>query len=86
MKAIESDERKRSLHEVSKYGHFSGAYFSVFNSNTGKYGPEKTWYLDTFHTMDGLNSNVIISKNGDKGLTEKVARLEIMNARSEQYS
>ena len=36
--------------------------------------------------MDGLNSNFIISKNVDKGLTEKVARLEIMNAQSEQYS
>ena len=25
--------------------------FSVFSPNTGKYGPEKTPYLDTFHTM-----------------------------------
>ena len=28
--------------KVSKYGVFSGP-------NTGKYGPEKTPYLDTFH-------------------------------------
>ena len=26
-------------------------YFSVFNPITGKYGPEKTPYLDTFHTV-----------------------------------
>ena len=34
-----------------KYGVFSGAYFLVFGLNTGKYGPEKTPYLDTFHTV-----------------------------------
>ena len=27
---------------------FCGPYFPVFSSNTGKYGPEKTSYLDTF--------------------------------------
>ena len=27
---------------------FSGPYFSVFELNTGKYGPEKNPYLDTF--------------------------------------
>ena len=26
-------------------------YLSVFSSNTGKYGPEKTPYLDTFHAV-----------------------------------
>ena len=30
---------------------FSGPYFPVFSSNTGKYGPEKTSYLDTFHAV-----------------------------------
>ena len=30
---------------------FSGPYFPVFGMNTGKYGPEKTPYLDTFHTV-----------------------------------
>ena len=34
-----------------KYGVFSGLYFPVFNPNTGKYGPEKTPHLDTFHTL-----------------------------------
>ena len=26
-------------------------YLSVFSPNVGKYGPEKTQYLDTFHTV-----------------------------------
>ena len=29
----------------------SGSYFPVFRPNTGKYGPEKTPYLDNFHTV-----------------------------------
>ena len=37
--------------KVSKYGVFSGSYFSVFSPNTGKYGLEKTPYLDTFHAV-----------------------------------
>ena len=48
------------LCEVFKYGVFSGPYFlafglkvdtpylSVFSPNTGKYGPERTPYLDIF--------------------------------------
>ena len=38
--------------KLSKYGFFSGTYFSVFGVNTGNYGPEKTPYLDNFHTVD----------------------------------
>ena len=30
---------------------FSGPYFPVSSPNTGKYGPEKTPYLDTFHAV-----------------------------------
>ena len=37
--------------KVPKYGVFSGPYFPVFGLNTGKYGPEKTPYLDTFHAL-----------------------------------
>ena len=47
--------------KVSKYGVFSGLYFpafglntpylSVFSLNVGKYGPEKTPYLHTFHAV-----------------------------------
>ena len=53
--------RKSHSWKVSKYGDFSGPYFlvfglnteiySVFSTNTGKYGPEKTPYLDTFHAV-----------------------------------
>ena len=40
--------------KVFKYGVFSGPYFPVFGLNTGKYGPEKTSYLDTFHAVRDL--------------------------------
>ena len=37
--------------KVSKYGVISRPYFCVFGLNTGKYGPEITLYLDSFHAM-----------------------------------
>ena len=37
--------------KVSKYRVISGPYFPVFGLNTGKYGPEITLYLDTFHAV-----------------------------------
>ena len=30
---------------------FFGPYFPVFGLNMGKYGPDKTPYLDTFHAV-----------------------------------
>ena len=36
---------------VSKCGVISGPYFPVFGLNTGKYRPERTPYLDTFHAV-----------------------------------
>ena len=36
---------------MSKYEVFFGRYFPVFGLNTGKYGPENTSYLDTFHIV-----------------------------------
>ena len=36
---------------MSKYGVISGLYYPVFGLQTGKYGPEKTLYLDTFHAV-----------------------------------
>ena len=44
--------RIRPDRKVSKYGLFSGSYFPSFGLDTGKYGPEKTPYLDTFHTVE----------------------------------
>ena len=38
--------------KMSKYGVISGPYFSVFGLNTGKYRPEITPYLDTFHAVE----------------------------------
>ena len=43
--------------KVSKYGVISGLYFPVFGLNTGKYGPEITPYLDTFHAVIEKISN-----------------------------
>ena len=40
--------------KVFKYGVFSGPYFTVFGLNTGKYGPEKTPYFNTFHAVSFL--------------------------------
>ena len=37
--------------EVSKYRVISGTYFPVFRLNTGKYKPEITPYLDSFHAV-----------------------------------
>ena len=44
---------------MSKYGSFSGQYFSVFGLNTGKYGPKKTPYLDIFHAVS-INKNYLV--------------------------
>ena len=40
--------------KVFKYGVFYGPYFPVLVLNTGKNGPEKIPYLDTFHELDVL--------------------------------
>ena len=37
--------------KVPKYGVVSGAYFPVFGLKTGKYRPEITPYLNTFHAV-----------------------------------
>ena len=42
---------KSTARKVSKYGVISGPYFPVFSLNAGKYGPEITPYLDTFHAV-----------------------------------
>ena len=35
-------------------------YLSVFSQNAGKYGPEKTPYLDTFHAVTVLEQYIIV--------------------------
>ena len=44
---------------MSKCGVISGPYFSVLGLNTGKYGPEITPYLDTFHAVNVTHSSKI---------------------------
>ena len=46
--------KTNTVWKVSKYGIFSGPCFAVFGLDTGKYGPEKTTYLDTFHAVKWL--------------------------------
>ena len=47
--------------EVSKYGVFSGPYFPVISPNTGKYGPGKILFLDTFYeVLTTLRRNFIV--------------------------
>ena len=41
--------------KVSRYGLISGPYFPVFGLKIGKYGPEITPYLDTFHAVYKIN-------------------------------
>ena len=37
--------------KLFKFGVCSGPCFPVFSSNAGKYGPEKTPYLDNLHAV-----------------------------------
>ena len=48
---INTQEIYLTAGKVSKYGVFSGPHFHIFGLNTGKYGPEKKTYLDSFHTV-----------------------------------
>ena len=54
LKNLQATVEKKNLKHCVKsvqIQFFSGPYFSVFSPNTGKYGPEKTLYLDTFHAV-----------------------------------
>ena len=48
---------------MSKYGDFPGPYFPTFGLTVGKYGPEKSPYLDTFHRV----GEVLIRASGGGG-------------------
>ena len=43
---------------------FSGHYFPVFSPNTGKYGPEKALYLDTFQAvkLEEMSNGLFLQK------------------------
>ena len=46
--------------KVFKYGVFSCPYFTVLGLNAGKYGPEKTPHLDTFHAVIVLRIEIFL--------------------------
>ena len=41
--------------KVFKYG----VFWSVFSPNAGKYGPEKTLYLETFHAVNAVSNDYL---------------------------
>ena len=45
------DVKKFIFDKLSDWIRRDTPYFSVFNPSAGKYGPEKTPYLDTFHAV-----------------------------------
>ena len=49
-------------------------FWSVFSPNAGKYGPEKTPYLDTFHVVHFTISKMILSKTSISFSPEHVLR------------
>ena len=55
----------QALCEVSKHVVFFGLYFPVLSPNAGKYGPEKTPYLETFLAVK-MFWNKVISKHKNK--------------------
>ena len=79
---------------MSKYGVFTGPYFpvfglnkefysvnlSVFILNTGKYGPEKTPYMDIFHVMIYMDRENEFIKN-DKKKSDQNASLKIKKSK-----
>ena len=59
---------------VSKYRVISGPYFPVFGLNAGKYGPEVTPYLHTFHAFLTENRRKIFHKHMWEVYSFKVRR------------
>ena len=45
---------------------FSGPCFPVFSLNTGKYGPEKAPYLDTFHAVESMKNIATVNQFKNK--------------------
>ena len=47
---------------MCKYRVSSVPHFPVFGLNTGKYGPKKTPYLDTFHAESNQNKDLALKR------------------------
>ena len=50
---------------MSKHGVIYGLYFPVFGLNTGKYRPEITPYLHTFHAVSNYKGFMLTRKVGN---------------------
>ena len=48
------------------------SYLTVFSLNAGKYGPEKTPYLDTFHAVNSVIFTVTLTFTPKAGILLKV--------------
>ena len=61
---------------MSKCGVFTGPYFPEFGLNTGKYGPEKSSYLDSFHAVFYLIGQIEMIMNNSESarIMEAVAQ------------
>ena len=59
---------------MSECGVISDPYFPLFGLNTGKYGPEITPYLDTFHAVFILLSINLFSQNLQVGVIKLTIR------------
>ena len=62
----------KGVHCVSKNGILSGPWFPAFALNTGKYRPETTPYLDTFHAVVCILYRI----NGKKVLNKEIIEAE----------
>ena len=66
---------------MSKYGVFSGPHFPVFGLNTGKYRPEKTLYLDTFHAVIVIQDVKLYIKDAERQLNNTESYRPLANGR-----
>ena len=61
VKRRRNNSEKHIAWKVSKYGVISGPFSPVFVLNTGKYRPEITPYLDTFHAVTAVFQQLVYS-------------------------
>ena len=71
--------------KVSKCGVSYGLHFLAIGINTGKYGPEKNRYFDTFHAVERYNSclkestfNTVYIRDSDKAKIFKIKNFSFM--------
>ena len=60
--------------KMFKYGYFSGPHFPVLGLNTGKYGPEKTPCLGTFHAVFGGMFYIPFSRKSNIRVSAKLIK------------